>query len=182
MNGSVYMQVVLQSFSGINTSSPIDATGTASTSSAVNTITANSVTAINSGAWELIGVAEATASNVTATNFTGLSPSGYGATLIYDTTALNPGATGTVTVTGGGTAANNALAAIPFTIAPAVTSEHLRLGCHGSSDQHDRHRDIQRGGAADTYANTNTCANTYTHAWHKRHRHCSQWIGHLQHK
>ena len=76
MNGSVYMQVVLQSFSGINTSSPIDATGTASTSSAVNTITANNVTAVNSGAWELIGVAEATASNVTATKFTGLSPSG----------------------------------------------------------------------------------------------------------
>ena len=122
MNGSVYMQVVLQSFSGINTSSPIDATGTASTSSAVNTITANSVTAVNSGAWELIGVAEATASNVTATKFTGLSPSGYGATLLYDTTALNPGATGAVTVTGGGTAANNALVAIPFTIAPAATT------------------------------------------------------------
>ncbi len=122
MNGSVYMQVVLQSFSGINTSSPIDNTGTTSTSSASDTITANSVTVNNSGAWELIGIAQGQETNATATNFTGLSNYSYGATLLYDTTPLNPGATGTVTVTGGGTAATNELAAIPFTIAPAATT------------------------------------------------------------
>ena len=58
MNGSVYMQVVLQSFSGINTSRPIDNTGTTSTASATDTITANSVTVNNSGAWDLIGIAQ----------------------------------------------------------------------------------------------------------------------------
>ena len=122
MNGSVYMQVVLQSFSGINTSSPIDNTGTTSTASATDTITANSVTVKNSGAWELIGIAQAQESNATATNFKGLSNYSYGATLLNDTTALKSGATGTVTVRGGGAAANNELVAIPFTIAPATTT------------------------------------------------------------
>ncbi len=121
-NAAVYMQIVLQSFSGINTSSPIDNTGTPSTSSGSDAITANSVTVKNSGAWELVGIAQAQESNATATNFTGLSNHSYGATLLSDTTALKSGATGTVTVTGGGAAANNALVAIPFTIAPAATT------------------------------------------------------------
>ena len=116
------MQVVLESFSGINTSSPIDNTGTPSTSSGSDAITANSVTVDNSGAWELVGIAQAQESNATATNFSGLSNHSYGATLLYDTTALNSGATGAVTVTGGGTAANNDLIAIPFTVAPAATT------------------------------------------------------------
>ncbi len=106
MSGSVYMQLVLQTFSGVNTSSPIDDTATPLTAAATDTITANSVTVKHTGAWELIGVAQAQETNVTAPNFTGRSNSGYGATLLYDTTALNTGATGTVTLTGGGGAFN----------------------------------------------------------------------------
>ena len=90
--------------------------------SASDTITANSVTVKNSGAWELIGIAQAQESNATATNFSGRSNYSFGATLLYDTTALKSGATGAVTVTGGGPAANNSLVAIPFTIAPAATT------------------------------------------------------------
>ncbi len=122
MSGSVYLQVVLQTFSGINTSSPIDATGATSASSASDTVNANSVTVVHTGAWELIGIAQAQGDNATAHSFTGLSNYSYGATLLYDTTALNAGATGAVTVTGGGTASSNELAAIPFTIAPATSN------------------------------------------------------------
>ena len=123
MSESAYISFALQSFSGINTSSPIDNTGTTSANSGSNTITTNSVTVNSSGAWELISVSQSNGGTIpTATNFTALSNEDRNSTLLYDTTALNPGATGAVTVTGGGPAAGNMLVAIPFTIVPASTT------------------------------------------------------------
>ena len=123
MSASAYISFALQSFSGINTSSPIENTGTTSANSGSNTITGNSVTVNSSGAWELIGVSQSNGGTIpTATSFTALSNEDRNSTLLYNTTALNPGATGAVTVTGGGPAAGNMLVAIPFTIVPASTT------------------------------------------------------------
>ena len=123
MSASAYISFALQSFSGINRSRPIDNTGTTSANSGSNTITANSVTVNNSGAWELIGVSQSNGGTIPkATSFTALSNEDRNSTLLYITTALNSGATGAVTVTGGGPAAGNMLVAIPFTIAPAATA------------------------------------------------------------
>ena len=88
MNGSVYMQVVLQSFSGINTSSPIDNTGTASTARA-ETRLRPTPHGQELCVWELIGIAQAQESN-RPHKLQRLSNYSYGATLLNDTTAQSP--------------------------------------------------------------------------------------------
>jgi hypothetical protein len=119
-SGANWFGGALQTFSGVDPATPIDATGTASTNSGSATISANAVTVATANAWELIGTCAFTGPSNSATGFTTLGNAGgesYAA-LLYNTTPLSTGSTGAVTVTNSLGASGQTLAAIPFAIRP----------------------------------------------------------------
>lgn len=122
--GNGFIGVALQSFTGCDQTNPIDSTGTGSSNTGSNTITANAVTVAFANSWELIGLAQDNTGTASATGFTVLSNAGSAAqvALLYNATPKATGSTGTVTVTGGGGASGNELACTPFAIRPAQNS------------------------------------------------------------
>jgi hypothetical protein len=117
---------VVQTFSGEDTTTPIDATGTTSTNTGAATIVANAVTVVTSQAIELIANGAWNGSTVfSATGFTALNngaAANQPASLLYNLTGKATGSTGTVTCTGSGSATSQILTAIPFAVRPAATA------------------------------------------------------------
>jgi hypothetical protein len=110
-------------FTGVDNTTPIDATGTTSTVSAATTITANAVTVVTSNSWHLIAFGAFNAGTATATGFTVAGNGGAGANqpgdLLYNTTPKSTGSTGTVSCARSGVATGQILTAIPFALRPA---------------------------------------------------------------
>jgi hypothetical protein len=113
-----------QTFSGVDQNNPIDATGTSSSNAGSGTITANAVTILTANAWHLIGSTDWINGSLTATNFSSVqNPSGnMDAAVLYNTTPVGTGSTGTVTVTVSSGATNQHLVAMPFALRPAAAA------------------------------------------------------------
>lgn len=108
-------------FTGVDNTTPIDATGTTATNSASNTITAPLVTVVTNQSWELIGIGSYMGGGCTATGFTEFANAGSNeyAGVLYNTTPKSTGSTGTVVVTTAASATGNVMSAIPFALRPA---------------------------------------------------------------
>jgi hypothetical protein len=110
-------------YTGVDNTTPIDATGTASTNSGSASITANAVTIATSQAWELIAQVDVNDGAATATGFT---TKDNGSTLhmrpaiLYNTTPKSTGSTGTVTVNNAASPTAQQLAVLPFALRPAA--------------------------------------------------------------
>lgn len=119
---SISLGIALQTFTGVDTTTPIDATGTTSTSTGSATVTAQAVTIATANAWELIAAGTWQNAAMSATGFTALNNGNAAANeqvcLLYNQTPKSVGATGTVTVNGG-SATGNSMSAIPFALRPA---------------------------------------------------------------
>lgn len=111
---------VLQTFSGVDSTTPIDATGSAATTASASSLAAPAVTVVTANAWELIGFASTSTGNPTATGFTVLkdAQTNEAAALLYNTTPKSTGSTGTVTVSFG----SGGTALLPFAIRPAAAA------------------------------------------------------------
>ena len=126
-SGSVkYLGWKVIDFTGVDLTTPIDATGTSNNNTGLGTITANAVTIITDQAWHLIAADDwnVAGGTISAPSFSSLQSVGPDASacLLYNSTPKAPGSTGTVVVTGtGGTDANNAMNAIPFALRPTST-------------------------------------------------------------
>lgn len=118
-----FLGVALQCFSGVDNTTPIDATGTGSNNSGSATISAGAVTIATANAWECIAAAAFNGPSITATGFTATDNAGSEeyAALLYNTTPKATGSTGTVTVSSSAGAGGNELAVIPFALRPAPT-------------------------------------------------------------
>lgn len=117
--GAQQFGVAFQTFTGVDNTTPIDATGTANSSASGTTIATNAVTIATDQAWHLIGVGTFNGGG-SATGFTaltnGASPANEGAALLYNQTPKSVGSTGTVTVT----TTTGAKSAVPFALRPAA--------------------------------------------------------------
>ena len=117
----------MAAFSGCDTTTPIDATGTANSSTtSVTTLTTNAVTVATDQAWHLIGVTDWTGGGFTATSFTASNNANpatnqYGG-ILYNTTPKAVGSTGTVVITTGSSGTGEAIIGIPFALRPATTA------------------------------------------------------------
>lgn len=122
-SGSVdTMGWVCVTFSGVDLTTPVDATGTANSGTGATTLTTNAVTVTAQGdqGWHLIGFFDWFGNTVTAPSFT-VAPNGLtneSANLLYNTTPKSPGSTGTVIITGT-TAGGQVMIGIPFVLRPA---------------------------------------------------------------
>lgn len=117
-NGTHAQAWVCATFSGVDTTNPVDVAGTGNTSINSSTVVASSLTTTIANDWELICVGDINIGTYTATGFTVSQISTFAsAGLLYNVTPLSIGATGTVTVTDSAANANNGLAALPFTLA-----------------------------------------------------------------
>ena len=118
--------VILQSFSGVDQTTPIDATGTTVTSSNQQTVTVATYNTATANAWELIamGCASWGVSPVfSATGFTAADNSpatNQAAGLLYLGPKVSAGATGSVVATVSGSGSGQKIDAIPFAICAAV--------------------------------------------------------------
>lgn len=114
---------VFKAFSGVDNTTPIDATGTASTNTGNTSIVANAVTIATSGAWHMIGLGAWNGSTTfTATGFSDQNngnTANQPADLQFNTSPQSTGSTGSVTVTASGSGAGQILSAIPFALRPA---------------------------------------------------------------
>jgi hypothetical protein len=117
--GTHSIGVCFQTFTGCDTGTPIDATGTASNNTSGTTITANAVTVATANAWELIALGCSTTGNASATGFTALNNAGSNeqSSLLYNQTPKSTGSTGTVSCTIGGGGGM----CIPFAIRPLIS-------------------------------------------------------------
>ena len=116
--GDFAIGIQIQTFSGTNASQP-DATGTTSSTVGASSLTANAVTVVTSGSWEII-CGTCGNGSMSATGFTALEAAGtYSnfADLLYNTTPKSSGSTGTVTVS---QASSGDMTLIPFSVAPAA--------------------------------------------------------------
>lgn len=111
---------VLQTFTGVDNVTPIDATGSAASQASGTSITVPAVTVVGSGAWHLIGHASTGSGNPTATGFTVLkdAQANEAAALLYNQTPKSAGSTGTTAVA----YSSGGAAALPFTLAPAAAA------------------------------------------------------------
>jgi hypothetical protein len=108
-------------FSGVDNTTPVDATGTTSTNSNSLTLTANAVSVLTANAHHLIAFSPLNAATISATGFTAVdnSPVSFQqAGLLYKSLSAT-GSTGTVSCVVSGTASGQSLAAIPFALRPA---------------------------------------------------------------
>jgi hypothetical protein len=124
VSGTPAVGWVVQTFSGEDTTTPIDATGTTSTNTGAASLVANAVTVVTSQAIEVIANGAWNGSTVfTATGFTAVNngaTANQPASLLYNLTGKATGSTGTVTCTGSGSATGQILTAIPFALRPAA--------------------------------------------------------------
>lgn len=124
-SGSVkYVGWVAVNYTGVDLTTPIDATGTNANNTGSNTLTTNAVTIATDQAWHLIAAHDWNVAGGTfsATSFTTVQSPGpdESACLMYNTTPKGVGSTGTVVITAtGGTAANNAITAQSYALRPA---------------------------------------------------------------
>lgn len=124
-------------FTGVDNTTPVDASGTSSTSSGSTTVTANAVTIATLNAIEVICGCDVNDGAMSATGFT---TKDNGSTLhmrpaiLYNLTGQALGSTGTVTVTNGASATSQQLAVFPFALRPAAggATETYPAG-HGGS-------------------------------------------------
>jgi hypothetical protein len=119
---SVDIGIVFLAFTGVDNTTPIDATGTTATNTGSATISAPAVTIATANAWHCIAMGCWNGGAASATGFTDL-PNANPATheqadLLYNQTPKSAGSTGAVTVTQGA-ASGNQLSAIPFALRPA---------------------------------------------------------------
>lgn len=114
---------LLASFTGVDTTTPIDATGTANSSvTSVATLTTNAVTVATSQAWHCIAFGDWLGGTFSATGFTNQENAAVNesAALLYNTTAKSTGSTGTVVVTSSAATTAQALIGVPFALRPAA--------------------------------------------------------------
>lgn len=110
-------------FTGVDNTTPIDATGTTNTSTGSATLVTNAVTVATANAWHCIAVCDwnAGAGEFSASGFT---PKQNAAThaisaLLYNTTPKSTGSTGTATITSATGASGQLFAGMPFALRPA---------------------------------------------------------------
>jgi hypothetical protein len=103
-------------FTGVDNTTPIDATGTDNGGLGNSALVVNAVTVVTDQSWELIGFTNNDGGATTATGFTVVS--NYVSRLLYNTTPKSVGSTGTVSVNVGGSS-GNAKVARPFALRPA---------------------------------------------------------------
>jgi hypothetical protein len=124
-SGTGDMGWVCAAYTGVDNTTPIDATGTTGTNTNSGTIVANLVTVATANAWELIASIAWQSGAWSATGFTSAdngSAANQQAVILYNTTPKSTGSTGTVTVTNAGTASGQHLIAIPFALRPAAVA------------------------------------------------------------
>lgn len=112
---------VCLAFTGVDNTTPIDATGTVPNSSTGSaTVTANAVTVVTNGAWYACGLAAWNGGAWSASGVTVKSnaQSNEDASCGYNTTPKSPGSTGTVLFTTGGGSGGQVIAAMPFAMRP----------------------------------------------------------------
>jgi hypothetical protein len=127
-NGASGLQqgVIVVGFTGVDNTTPIDATGATNSSTGATTDTANAVTIATDQAWHLIAFASWLGATNSAPSFTAIqnvaSPpaTNADATLLYNTTPKATGSTGTVVVTSSASATGQILLAAPFALRPAA--------------------------------------------------------------
>jgi hypothetical protein len=127
-SGTGDMGWVCAAYTGVDNTTPIDATGTTGTNTNSGTIVANLVTVATANAWELIASIAWQSGAWSATGFTSAdngSAANQQATILYNTTPKSTGSTGTVTVTNAGTASGQHLIAIPFALRPVAGTETI---------------------------------------------------------
>ena len=119
--GPGYCSATIQSVTGANAANPIDATGTAGTSTNAATATAGSVTAVDYDCLLMVAVASSAPGTFSATGFSEVDSGSVNQPctgFLWKGLTAN-GATGSTTVTSSAGATLTAITAIPFTIAPA---------------------------------------------------------------
>jgi hypothetical protein len=110
-------------FTGVDNTTPIDATAAPNSSSSATTLTTNAVTVATSGAWHCIPCIDwnGSATDMSAPGFTTKQNASAqaNATLLYNATSKPAGSTGTVVVTSVSSATGQIIAAMPFALRPA---------------------------------------------------------------
>jgi hypothetical protein len=122
--GAVHQQGwICVGFTGVDNTTPIDATAATNSSTSATTVTTNAVTVATANAWHCIPTADwnGSAADMSAPNFTRQqNASGQAnATLLYNTTPKAAGSTGTVVVTSVNSATGQIIDAMPFALRPA---------------------------------------------------------------
>jgi hypothetical protein len=113
---------VCAAYTGVDTTTPVDATGTTSSNSGAASITANAVTIATDQALHLIAAGSWASGVYSATGFTvqnnGAAPN-QAASILYNLTPKSVGSTGTVTVNNT-VSTGQVLVVIPFALRPAA--------------------------------------------------------------
>ncbi len=111
-------------WTGVDNTTPIDATGTSNTNASAANITTNAVTVATDQAWHVIAVTDWLGKVAyTATSFTekNNAAANAAAAILYNTTPKSVGSTGTVVVNNSdGTTTGEILNATPFALRPAA--------------------------------------------------------------
>lgn len=115
---------VMACFSGCDSASPIDATGTPNSRiTDGTTLVTNAVTVVTDQAWHAIGFGSWLGGTNSAPGFTvaqnAVPASNEDSTILYNTTPKSVGSTGTVTVTSSAGSAGQVLVGIPFALRPS---------------------------------------------------------------
>jgi hypothetical protein len=109
-------------FTGVDNTTPVDATAATNSSTGSTTLTTNAVTIATTGAWHCIPICSwnGTANEFGATNFTFKEDAATqaSAALGYNTNLKSIGSTGTVAVTSSSSGTGQILAAMPFALRP----------------------------------------------------------------
>lgn len=120
---------VCAAFSGVDNTTPIDVTGTGTTSTGASSVTANAVTIATANAWEVIAACDWLGKvGFTATSFTETHNTAANASVsfLYNTTPKSTGSTGTVVVNNSdGTTASEIMACLPFALRPAASGSPI---------------------------------------------------------
>lgn len=113
-------------FTGVNGTTPVDATGTTNSATGSASIVANAVTVATDQAWHVVGLTSWAGGTWSATGFTLKQNADVNqdVTCAYNPTPKSVGSTGTATFTTTGGSSGQLLAAMPFALrpAPAVAS------------------------------------------------------------
>jgi hypothetical protein len=115
---------VMVCFTGCNSASPVDATGTPNSRvTDGTTLVTNAVTVATDQAWHVIGFGSWLGGTNSAPGFTvaqnAVPASNEDSTILYNTTPKSVGSTGTVTVTSSAGSAGQVLVGIPFALRPS---------------------------------------------------------------
>jgi hypothetical protein len=116
--------MVCLAFTGVDNTTPVDATGTATVNTGAATNTAAAVTVVTANAWHLIACSDWNGGMFTATGFTQFEnanpPLHESACCLYNTTPKGTGSTGTVSVADSASATSQHILTMPFALRPAA--------------------------------------------------------------